>query len=230
MTYTRYAIYFTPEPGPLAETAAHWLGWDIATGTPRPHPEVGPLPRPVEDITRRPRKYGFHATIKPPFHLADGTDETMLRDQAAELCATIAPVQLDGLRLSRLGGFLALTPDGDTSELNALAANVVAALDGLRAPPDAAELARRRARPLSQRQDMMLEKWGYPYVMEEFRFHMTLSGPLKSDDAPAVTTALEGLLKDALPRPFRIGALSLVGERADGCFEIVQVMPLGVAC
>jgi hypothetical protein len=31
-----------------------------------------------------------------------------------------------------------------------------------------------------QRQRNYLDRWGYPYVMEEFRFHMTLTGRLDS--------------------------------------------------
>jgi len=42
----------------------------------------------------------------------------------------------------------------------------------------AAELARRRTLRLTAEQDAMLARWGYPYVLEDFRFHMTLTGSL----------------------------------------------------
>ena len=31
---------------------------------------------------------------------------------------------------------------------------------------------------LTDRQEALLTQWGYPYVMEEFRFHITLTGAL----------------------------------------------------
>lgn len=40
----------------------------------------------------------------------------------------------------------------------------------------AAGLARRRERPLSPQQEIYLARWGYPYVLEEFRFHWRANG------------------------------------------------------
>lgn len=222
MDYTRYAIYFTPAPGPLADFGAAWLGWDIATGTPHAHPDLPDLPLPVEKITRTPRKYGFHATIKPPFRLAPGTQAAALSDALSTLCESVAPVTLDGLRLSQIGRFLALVPEGETDALSALAARVVRDLDPFRAAPTDEELARRRARPLTERQDTMLRDWGYPYVMEEFRFHMTLSGALPPDALEPTFQALSPMVAKVVAHPTRIDRLSLVGEREDGRFETIR--------
>ena len=120
MTYSRYAIYYVPDPGPLTDFAAQWLGWDILTGGSCSHPLVSHLPCAVEKITATPRKYGFHATIKPPFRLAPGCSPDELRDAARTLMASLAPVTLNGLQVSQIGNFLALTPVGDTGALNQL--------------------------------------------------------------------------------------------------------------
>ena len=69
MKFDRYAIYFTPQ-GSLAEAGAAWLGWDLARGRTVAHPDVAGLD--VAALTETPRKYGLHATIKPPFVLAEG--------------------------------------------------------------------------------------------------------------------------------------------------------------
>lgn len=217
--YRRYAIYHAPPPGPLARFGAAWLGWDATRGVPVDHPEVNALPRSIAEITETPRRYGFHATVKPPFRLADGAAPEALHEAAKAIARGLRPVVLDGLALTRLGSFLALTPGNGQDAIAARAASVVEALDAFRAPPTAEDLARRRAAGLTERQEALLERWGYPYVMEEFRFHMTLTGSLPPAEAEQVKAALVPHLDPRLPRPYRVDSLSLFGEGADGRFR-----------
>lgn len=217
--YKRYAIYLAPEPGPLADFGAAWLGWDAATGTGVPHPDVAGLTLPIDRITATPRKYGFHGTIKPPFRLAEGQDIAALHAAATELARNTAPITLDGLVLSRLGRFLALTPAGDAAPLAALAATFVQELDGFRAPLSDAEIAKRNPARLSPAQRALLDRWGYPYVLGEFRFHLTLTGPLDHADAAATEIALAPLLQPLIAGPFAVNSLCLFGEAADGRFH-----------
>ncbi len=220
--FQRYAIYYAPEAGAFADAAAAWLGWDAVAGREVPHPEVPGLPRPPAGLTVSPRKYGFHGTVKPPFVLAPGCDAAGLHAAAQALCAGLAPVTLDGLALHRLGGFLALTPDGDQTALAALAARVVAGLDDFRAPPSAAEISRRRPDRLNPRQREYLAQWGYPYVMEEFQFHLTLTSDLPEPEAEQVGAALAPVFAPLLPRPFRVDSLCLFGEARDGRFHLLH--------
>ncbi|WP_068113067.1 DUF1045 domain-containing protein [Tropicimonas marinistellae] len=217
--FTRYALYFAPPPGPLADFGAAWLGWDPRGGRKLAHPSVPGLPMPVAEITRTPHKYGLHGTLKPPFRLAQGFDVSELHNATEALASSLAPVLLDGLTLARLGGFLALIPDGETTPLALLAARVVEALDAFRAPPSEEELDRRRKSGLSARQEILLQKWGYPYVMEEFRFHLTLSGKLPDAEAEAIAARLRPMLEPILPRPLRIRDICLFGEGQDGRFH-----------
>lgn len=221
MNFTRYALYFTPAPGPLADFGAAWLGWDAVIGTTLSPPNIPELPLPWEEITSTPRKYGFHGTIKPPFRLADGQSTDSLRNSLAEFCLNRAPVVLDGMELAQLGRFLALVPVGNTAALNSLAADAVRSFNPFRAPLSDAELARRRESNLSPRQDALLEAWGYPYVMEEFRFHLTLTGKLPKAKATSVGAVLRPLVTPLLPLPFVIDALSLMGEGPDGRFHLI---------
>lgn len=212
--FTRYAVYFTPKDD-LAAWGAAWLGWDVALNVPVPHPQVTDLD--VAAMTKVPRKYGFHGTIKPPFHLAEGTDVGKLSQSLARLCGGLAPVVFDGLKLSRLGPFLAFTPVGDQTPLADLAGEVVMRLDEYRAPPSADELARRRKSKLNPEQERNLRDWGYPYVLDQFKFHLTLTGPLK--DPQAVMPHVAAHFEPVLPRPFVIDSLTLVGQRKDGMFQ-----------
>jgi putative phosphonate metabolism protein len=223
--FARYAVYFTPEPGPLADFGAAWLGWDSATGSARTHPPVKDLPAPVADLTARPRKYGFHGTIKPPFRLAPSADAAGLAAALHAFCARHAPVTLDGLRLARIGGFVALVPEGPADGLVRLAAAAVEALDGFRARPTEAEIARRNPPRLTPRQRTLLERWGYPYTHDEFRFHMTLTGPLGAR-ADTVCAALAPVVTPLVPRPFRVDALTLMGADGDDMFHQIARYPL----
>ncbi len=216
--FQRYAVYFTPE-GALADQGAAWLGWDVARGVTLAHPQVGDLD--VEALTRTPRKYGLHGTIKPPFFLADGAEPDQLEAALRGLCARLAPVALNGLAVRDLAGFIALKPVGDQTMLADLAAIVVTDLDHFRAPPDEAELARRRQAPLSDAQEAHLARWGYPYVMDQFRFHITLTGRIEGDTS-RVRTLIETHFAPSLPVPFRVDSLTLAGQDGQGMFHEIH--------
>lgn len=224
--YTRYAIYYTPASVlPLAQFGAAWLGWDSAAGRAVEHlnaPDVD-----VARVTQTPRKYGFHGTIKPPFRLLNGLDAEMLETALFEFCANRAQVVLPSLKVQRLGGFLALVPNGSAMELGHLASDLVRDLDYFRAPPRPEELSKRRSQSLSSTQEANLERWGYPYVMDDFRFHMTLTGRLPKDDMTKVETAVSEALKDINVSPFVIEDLTLLGEDQDGRFHQLARAPLG---
>lgn len=221
--YRRFAIYYTPPPGALADFGAAWLGWDVAAGRP-----VASERRiaGVAEITSTPRRYGFHATLKPPFRLAEGSSPDALGAAAADVAARLSPIRAEGLKLSRLGRFLALVPEGDDGPISQLAAALVRGLDAFRAPHGEDELARRRANGLTPAQDALLLRWGYPFVMDEFRFHMTLSGRLEPAMADRVEAEVSDHLSDLPLRPFEIRDVTLVGEDADGYFHQVQRIAL----
>jgi putative phosphonate metabolism protein len=218
--FRRYAIYYAPLPGDLANATAQWLGWDGQTGQARMHPDLPGLPLPIASLTAAPRKYGFHGTIKAPFRLAPGVTEFQLQDRLTRLAAQLSAVELPGLVLQKLKGFLALVPDGDDIDLLALGAEVVSHLDDLRAPLTDAETARRRPDRLTARQRALLSSWGYPYVMEEFRFHLTLTDDLPDAVADAVMPVLGAWLAPAIPRPFSIPDLCLFAEDMTGRFHL----------
>lgn len=226
MDFQRYAIFVLPETGPLANFGAGWLGWDARCGMAATPPTLPDLPLPLDEITQTPRKYGFHGTIKPPFRLAPDQAEATLRAALRTFATKTAPVTLDALELAQLGRFLALVPVGDTRDLATLAAKTVRRFDIFRAPLSDAELNRRRQRRLSPRQDALLREWGYPYVMEEFRFHLTLTGKLPKAKATALADLLAPVFAPLLPAPFTIASLSLMGEDTDGMFRQIDRFPL----
>jgi len=221
--FSRYALYFMPKADePWVQFATSWLGWDAEAGADVAHPAVDGLPRPVAEITDRPRKYGLHATIKAPFRLADGVTGADFAAATERLCASLASVELEGVAVTKIGRFIALCPIGDETALIRLAGACVEGLDDLRAPLNEAELAKRRASRLSPAQDALLTRWGYPYVMDQFRFHITLSGPLPEAEQATVARVLDAKLAPLLPKPFPIDAMAIAGEAEDGRFHVLH--------
>ena len=220
--FNRYAIYFLPERGALYDFGATWLGWDVIDGVARDHPLLEGLPFSVEDLTTAPRKYGFHGTIKPPFRLRDGQSVEDLFEAFEEEVTRLSPVTLDGLQVARLGSFLALRPIGDQLPLAALASKIVTKLDDFRALPSEAELQRRKSADLTTRQTALLERWGYPYVLDEFKFHLTLTGRLRPDEIDSVFDVLTRELSPLISDPLTIRSLCLCGEDQDGMFHLIH--------
>lgn len=188
----RYAIYFAPAQGsPWWEFGAHWLGRDEWRNAPLAHPLQAQIKASeLSDITALPHRYGFHATLKAPFHLSGGHRVEDLMARMQTLAATLQPVALGPMHAVTLGDFVALVPVFPPEELAALAAACVNGLDDLRAPLSEVDLARRRAPHLDAREQELLQRYGYPYVLERFRLHFTLSGPVQLPTAQRVMQAV----------------------------------------
>jgi putative phosphonate metabolism protein len=227
----RYAIYFAPPAdSPLWRFGSAVLGYDAETGADVPHralPGVDPADWPA--LSAEPRVYGFHATLKAPFRLADGMTRADVFEATQSLATRQRVVALDGLAVTTLGSFVALTPVGDVTALNALALRATSELDVLRAPLNEAELRKRLKSPLTERQRAQLERFGYPYVGEDFRFHMTLSGSLPAERVAPVAAALrEAYTADVLAGPVAVDALAIFEQAAPGeRFRIIGRFPLG---
>lgn len=216
-TYLRYGIYFAPT-GMFAAAGARWLGWDLETGQSVGHPD--------QSVIKRPQKYGFHGTIKPPFRLAKDRTLPELKAAFERLCVDLPSASVAGLGTARIGRFVALTPLGTVTSLESMAGRVVSELDHFRAEPTDVEIAQRRKPNLTPVQEAHLLEWGYPYIFDQFRFHMTLSGILKGTQLDAVLEQAKSIFIPVIPTPLVIDALSLVGERADGMFELIKRHPL----
>jgi len=229
MSSTRYAIYFSPEPeSDLWMFGSRWLGRDSATGDELKRLAVKAIsPDRLQKITATAARYGFHATLKPPFQLAQGHDLEMLDEALEAFAASHEPVTLSALELAELDGFIALRPMEPSAPLQHLAADCVREFDHFRKPSSETELARRREADLTDAQSEMLDAWGYPFVMDEFRFHMTLTGRMDEGERKAVRAELEAHVKDIVAKPLRIDVMTLMQQKsAADSFEVVKCYPL----
>jgi putative phosphonate metabolism protein len=180
--FPRYAIYFAAgADSDLTRFGAELLGYDAHTGKELPFPDEAQRVPDWRGITADPRKYGFHATLKAPMALAIGKTEAELARACAAFAGAVRRIPVIRPIVDSISGFLAVIPAEPISELEQLAADCVRDFDAFRAPLTAEDRARRNPAKLGERQRDYLDRWGYPYVMEEFRFHMTLTGRLDAE-------------------------------------------------
>lgn len=221
----RCAINYVPPPDdPLTIKAAAWLGRDSYSGAPRRLEVEGLTSADHSFLTALPRRAGFHATLKPPFTLEDGHSVHELERRLTQYSVGLTPIRLD-LRIMLIDTFFALVPVKPDQQLDRLAANVVAEFDGFRSPMSAEDLERRGAARFNAAQLSNLEKWGSPFVFDQFHFHMTLTGPVDRAEREHVELVLTRYF-GAAPIPVTVDRLVLaVQEQAHEPFGIHSAHP-----
>jgi len=230
--FPRYAIYYAPAQGSfLDQFGAEMLGYDAWIGAALPFASgvVEQMPD-WRELTQDPRKYGFHATLKAPLSLANGETESELLAACADFADQKRPIPVIAPVVSSLSGFIAVIPEAPSNELELLAAECVRTFDCFRAPLTSEERARRRPHKLTPRQVEYLDRWGYPYVMEEFRFHMTLTGRLSEVRHEEVLTMLRSRFARLGLKQLEIDRIALFKQTDHSArFTIIGDWPLRAA-
>ena len=219
----RYAVYALPsERSRLSSFGDRAFRLAMAGWTPGAQPNG--------EAERRSwafRKYGFHATLKAPFHLAEQASFEDLVAAVRVQAARIAPVRDIAMTVGVLDGFVVLRPVDERAELSGVAASLVLTLDHLRRPLSDHDRARRRPETLDARQRLLLERWGYPHLFEQYRFHMTLSGRLAEPERTRAVARLDALFADHGRPPLDMDAISLVAQDGpDAAFKELERVPL----
>lgn len=207
----RFAIYYAPpEDSTLVRLAASWLGRDAFSGLMPDAPPCNGFSREVwRAITSDPRIYGFHATLKPPFRLAAGRREDELHEGLLRFAGSQVAFLAPPFRIGRLSSFLALTLSEPCPAFEELAAACVREFDEFRAPAPPEEIARRRRAELNPQQLQYLDQWGYPYVMDEWRFHMSLTSSLRPELLETVQPHLEEVFRPYCREPVSVDSICL---------------------
>lgn len=181
-------------------------------------------------LTADPRRYGFHGTLKAPFELAAGRSEADLIAAFDEFAAEIDAFEVPQITLHQIGAFFALVPTEDCAPLRQLAEQAVRRFEPFRAPISGTEIARRNPEKLTQRQREYLAAWGYPYVFEEFQFHLTLTGPVPSEMRATMRESLHAAFEEFIGKPLAVSTVALFVEPHRGApFTVHSLLPLGSA-
>jgi hypothetical protein len=234
--YARYALYLTPPPdSDLWRFGCDVIGRDPMTSASREGFSLeGYPPDSWRSMTSDARRYGFHVTLMAPFSLRLDLDPTDMFDSIAEFARKHSPFEAGELKVGVVKAghglaFVALKPEGALKELRSFEVRVVRGLDRLRAPFVETDREYRGSKRLTPRQAYYLHAWGYPYVLDEFDPHFTLTNA--SPDADRVARLLEWDFRLRVPsRALHVDALTLFGQREPGGeFRILHRFPLGAA-
>jgi putative phosphonate metabolism protein len=222
---SRYAIYFSPKPGVrLHALGSQWLGRDAMTGE-------GLDPDLPESLTREewlratesPRRYGFHATLKPPFRLAEGAALEDLQAALRDFAAGHRRFEIPSLRVAALGRFLALVLTEPSETFSVLAADSVGEFDRFRASGTEQDLSQRLRDSHSPREREHVLRWGYPYVFDTWKFHMSLTGSLPPESLPPLELCLRERFAHACEQPLVVDSVCIFHEPYAGApFHLVN--------
>jgi hypothetical protein len=213
-SFTRYAIYYTPQPGTaLAAFGRSWFGRANDGATLQAFSDSGFAGTGFAKVPSVPGRYtGLHAQFKAPFALRDGVGLDALKQRLISFAARRKSAETGPLTLAREGRFLVLRPVEPTPLLEWLAAQCVAAFEDFAAPPGDAERAAHASPNLTDYQRLLLESFGDPHVLSEYRFYITLTGPLDKTHLERVAQALWPVLEEICTSGVTIDGLSLFGD------------------
>ena len=230
--FERYAIYVTlPQDSTLYHKASQWFSYDAYQGDSPTieydlQEELRPL-LPYSDYNSKASQYGFHGTLKAPFRLKNGIKYKSLQKMMKHFCRLTSVFHCVGLEVKQIDNFLALVPKQDCKKIIQLSKDSVQTFDVFRAALTSDEIDKRQPNKLSDNQRLMLKQWGYPYVLDEFRFHMTLTDRLTQPQIDTCKPLLEEYFKECLRQPLRIGQLSLCYQSSEySSFVILDSFPL----
>lgn len=177
---TRHAIYFVPDD----HSALGHFGARLFGRWPDGSSEHDTLTLPQRAArTRRVAHYGFHATLKAPFMLAKDHSEAGLLAALEAACTTWRPASLAGLEVSANASQCRLSLGRGSSAaaqrtIADIAKHCVTRFEAFRAPLTPRQRARRQPDQLDAVEREHLDRYGYPWVLDRFHFHMTLSDQL----------------------------------------------------
>ncbi|WP_298218710.1 DUF1045 domain-containing protein [Halothiobacillus sp.] len=204
----RIAVYYAPEVNdPLWQLGCAWLGRDACTN----HAVVQPNLPDLATNTRSPRRYGFHATLKAPVHLVSSLTE--FEQDVAQLARQFEPFTLPPLSVLAIQDFAALVPLYSSAPLHALADACVTQLDHHRLPEDSQRQAERSS-GLTPKAQAHLARWGYPFVLDQWQFHMTLCNSGVTN--PTLLTHAKRHFEEALNQPRQVISIATFIEDSPG--------------
>jgi hypothetical protein len=223
----RYAIYYSPELGsPLDIFGRTWFD-EKTNGNPKAVANLNP--KRLEELSELSRKYGFHGTLKPPFSLNPSTSVESLLSAARVFARSLSPIEIPPLELAIIGKFIALTPTSQSAALEKLSAACVRAFEAYRLPLSDEQLANYKQNKLTVHQEQMLEHWGYPYVMEEFRFHISVTDRIDDPhEREEIIDALEKVAGPMLSKPVLVREITVFSQTGlDAPMVAIERIPFG---
>ena len=212
VNFVRYAIYYTPQPGtPLAAFGRSWFGRANDGATLQAFSDAGLANTAVvKPLSASSRYSGLHAVFKAPFCLREGMGPDALKARLISFASRRKRIETGPLTLARAGRYLVLRPINPMPALDSLAAQCVAAFDGFTEPTTCATA--QQGMNLNDHPRLLLKSFGDPHVLSEYRFYITLTGPLDTAHLERISQALWPMLEEICASGVTVDGLSLFGE------------------
>lgn len=215
MKFKRYAIYYIPEmDAEFYKSGTKWLGWDVFTGK--------KIVNNKDHITKNARRYGFHGTLYPPFELKSKINFNDFEKSVDQFAKNKKAFDMGKGKITNLDQFIAICFNESEKKLKFFAADCIKYFHKYRKYPSQNELEKRRKIGLTKRQEKNLVEWGYPFVMEEFKFHMTLTGHLQDNEKKLIESKLKKIFISSFNNPIKFNSICLLGEDADNFFHFIN--------
>jgi len=226
--YSRYAIYYAPpKESNLEEFGRYWFGWDpINAKSINNKQRINYLNgfgiKNLKNIDKNvliAKKYGFHGTLIPPFKLNKNYSTNTLFKKTEEIAKKLKKFKFYKFKLKKINNFYAFVQNKKNNNINKLSNRLVRELFKFRSPLTKKEIDRRNPSKLSKLQLNILYKWGYPYLMSEFNFHMTLASEVTGNKLYLELKKIERNKEIILNEINNFDKIYIFGENQKGMFE-----------
>ena len=229
--YSRYAIYYAPpKESSLEEFGRYWFGWDpLNAKLINNKHRINYLNRfgiknliNIDKNVLIPKKYGFHGTLIPPFKLNKNYSTNTLFKKTEEIAKKFKKFKFYKFKLKKINNFYAFVQNKKNNNINKLSNRLVRELFKFRSPLTKKEIDRRNPSKLSKLQLNILYKWGYPYIMSEFNFHMTLASEVTGNKLYFELKKIEKNKEIILNEINNFDKIYIFGENQNGMFENLE--------
>ena len=229
--YSRFAIYYAPTKGSgLEEFGKQWFGWDpLDAKFINKKQRINYLNRfgikNLKNIDKNvliAKKYGFHGTLIPPFKLNKNYSTNTLFKKTEDIAKKFKKFKFYKFKLKIINNFYAFIQNKKNSDINKLSNRLVKELFKFRSPLTKKEIDKRNPSKLSKLQLNILYKWGYPYLMTEFNFHMTLASEVTGNKLYSELKKIEKKKEIILNEINNFDKIYIYGENQKGMFENLE--------
>ena len=229
--YSRYAIYYAPpKESSLEEFGRYWFGWDpLNAKLINNKQRINYLNRfgikNLKNIDKNvliAKKYGFHGTLIPPFKLNKNYSTNKLFKKTDEIAKKFKKFKFYKFKLKKINNFYAFVQNKKNSNINKISNRLVKELFKFRSPLTKKEIDKRNPSKLSKLQLNILHKWGYPYLMSEFKFHMTIASEVTGNKLYFELKKIEKNKKIILNEINNFDKIYIFGENQKGMFENLE--------
>ena len=150
------------------------------------------IPADNDDITRlRPfvgkaEEFGFHATLADALFFVTDSEVNRVKAELKTLCEDLTPFRLNEFRLSdnfREDNDLVLLCNDSSGITEVLHHELVSRVYNCAISSNYLSGRTHNKLPLSQRANLMIERYGAPYILKAFDLHFTLCSELPNDDS-----------------------------------------------